>query len=160
MCWELPFPFSPDYTTAPMFKGIEKLLSFHSRDLMGDWDRPCKTYHNESFRVSCWYPKFQRNWTGSLNLLDHMKSCGRRFQASPGKQRYMNPLQRLGCLPQTVIRFLSLKSHNPTGVNHMNKYVPRAEGGVVGRWQFWIHHASSQVAAVHLFHILKPLPHQ
>lgn len=41
----------------------------------------------------------------------------------------------------------------------MNKYVPRAEGGGGGGGDdSRIHHASSQVAAVHLFHILKPPP--
>ena len=48
------------------------LLSWQAR--MGEQHRQTSKTWYEGFRVSRWYQKFQKNWTGALTQLDHMKS--------------------------------------------------------------------------------------
>ena len=58
-----------------MFKGIEKLHSFHSRDEWGTETDLARLIIMKASELVAG-TKFQRNWTGALTQLDHMKSKG------------------------------------------------------------------------------------
>ena len=105
ICWELSISLFTRLHNSTYVQRHWKITRLSWQGRMGDWDRPYKTYHNESFRVSCWYQIPEKlDW--SSNPAGPYEELAGDFKFLQGNKDTWIRF-RDWVVSQTVIRFLS-----------------------------------------------------